>query len=190
MIKEKDRSFCHDFCNSISECDQKISDFRLRLSWQCYTKGKCSRHLWDTRIGRRQRDRTRSQDGFNEDRRICPIKMSCKDPHRSMLVHSQNIEIRPHRNSLFLSMTTSTNSNCYPFRYRYWDSPLEPSKVETSLRGQRGFEDALAKIRIVLLIPDESCKYRISFLELGNLLLGFSFTLRLFVYLEVTNIRW
>ena len=105
MIEEKNRSASHDFCSSMSECDQKISDFRLRLSRQCYTKGKCFRHLWDTRIGRRQRDRTRSQDGFNEDRRICPIKMSCKDPRRSMLVHSQNIEIRPRRNSLFLSMT-------------------------------------------------------------------------------------
>lgn len=45
----------------MSESDQRISDFRLRLSRQCYTKmtkGKCFRHLGDTRIGRQQGDRT------------------------------------------------------------------------------------------------------------------------------------
>lgn len=40
--------------------------------------------------------------GFNEDRRICPIKTSYKDPS-GVDAHSQNIESRLCRGSLFLS---------------------------------------------------------------------------------------
>lgn len=86
-----------------------------------------------TSTGRSRRGR--SQDGFNEDRRICPIKMSCKDPARSIhLVHSQNIEIRHHRNNLFLSATAiytrtlgpllSLSLSRFVFRESCWETSL------------------------------------------------------------------
>lgn len=69
---------------------------------------------------RRQGDhRGRSQDGFNEDRRICPIKMSCKDPRLEVDPRS----FAKHRNStsrqqrpLLIRYTVYTRP-VYPFRY-------------------------------------------------------------------------
>lgn len=118
----------HSRCHDTKRPEPHISEFRLRFNRQRRSrrmKGVGSCHPRDTRAGSCRGDRERSWAGFNEDRRICPIKVSCKEPRRSTVVRSQNIEFQRRCNNLFLSCT-STNLNRYPFCYRHRAPPLEP----------------------------------------------------------------
>lgn len=91
----------------------RITNFR-RLQERTKKEGQAE--------ARRQGDhRGRSQDGFNEDRRICPIKMSCKDPRlevdpRSFAKHRNSTS--PQQRPLLIRYTVYRYTRpVYPFRY-------------------------------------------------------------------------
>lgn len=70
----------------------------------------------------------RGRPGFNEDRRICPIKTSYKDPSGSALIRkTSNLDFAATAAS-YPRTTLQVPAYRYPSRYRYRAPPSKPSR--------------------------------------------------------------
>lgn len=75
------------------------------------------------------------RSGFNEDRRICPIKTSYKDPSGSTFIRkTSNLNFAAAASSYPRAIQAPTYR--YPSRYRYRAPPFEPSATRGAAAGQ------------------------------------------------------
>lgn len=86
----------------------------------------------------------RGRPGFNEDRRICPIKTSYKDPFGSALIRkTSNLDFAATAAS-YPRATPQLPAYRYPSRYRYRAPPSKPSRDFEQWQSRRGFMEVVS----------------------------------------------
>lgn len=88
----------------------------------------------------------RARPGFNEDRRICPIKTSYKDPSGSALIRkTSNLDFAATAAS-YPRATLQVPAYRYPSRYRYRATPSKPSRDFEQRQSRRwGFMEVVPR---------------------------------------------